>query len=129
MGLGRHRSARHGVPSQRQKRREASGGWLTRKEAARRAGVHYNTIRHWEKTGRLRRSRAGGRGAMVSATDLEALRAGSGGATGGAADDARIQALEKRFNDLIDGLERLVAGARLRPRRGRPPGSRNRRRQ
>jgi uncharacterized C2H2 Zn-finger protein len=128
MGLGRHRSSRHGVLSQRQRRREASGGWLTRREAARRAGVHYNTIRHWEKTGRLRRSKAGGqKGAMVSADDLARLRAGDGRTAGGnAGDDARIQALERRFNDLLDGLERLVAGARPPRRRGRPPGSRNR---
>lgn len=125
MGLGRHRSARHGVTSQRQQRRQASGGWLTRREAARRAGVHYNTIRHWEKTGRLRRGKAGGRGAMVSATDLETLRRG-GGAPAPAAgiDGARIEALETRFNDLLDGLEGLVAAARVRRRRGRPPGSR-----
>lgn len=129
MGLGRHRSSRHGVLSQRQRRREASGGWLTRREAARRAGVHYNTIRHWEKTGRLRRAKAsGGKGAMVSADDLAKLRAGTGrsAADGSAADGARIKELERRFNDLLDGLERLVAGARVPRRRGRPPGSRNR---
>jgi hypothetical protein len=125
MGLGRHRSTRHGVTSQRQRRRQESGGWLTRREAARRAGVHYNTIRHWEKTGRLRRGKGGGRGAMVSATDLESLRRGGGAPPAtGAADGARIEALERRFNDLLDGLEGLVAAARARPRRGRPPGSR-----
>jgi hypothetical protein len=126
MGLGRHRSARHGVTSQRQQRRQASGGWLTRREAARRAGVHYNTIRHWEKTGRLRRGKGGGgRGALVSASDLDSLRRGSGSAvTGQGIDGQRIDALERRFNDLLDGLESLVAAARSRPRRGRPPGSR-----
>jgi len=126
MGLGRHRSARHGVLSQRQRRREASGGWITRREAARRAGVHYNTIRHWEQTGRLRRSkRVGSRGAMINATDLERL-AGGGRATAmdGGADVQRIQALERRFNDLLAGLERLVSSARsAKPRRGRPPKS------
>ncbi len=128
MGLGRHRSSRHGVLSQRQRRREASGGWVTRREAARRAGVHYNTIRHWEKTGRLRRSKAGGaKGAMVSAVDLERLRTGGGRSIdGGGVDVERLQALERRFNDLLDGLERLVAGTRVPRRRGRPPGSRNR---
>ena len=114
MGLGRHRSARHGVVSARQRRRETSGGWVTRREAARRAGVHYNTIRHWERTGRLRRSkRAGSQGAMVSAIDLERLSAGGRAAasSGGGADLQRIQALERRFNDLLHGLERLVVSA------------------
>jgi uncharacterized C2H2 Zn-finger protein len=125
MGLGRHRSARHGVTSQRQQRRQATGGWLTRREAARRAGVHYNTIRHWEKTGRLRRGKgSGGRGALVSATDLETLRRGGGASEPApAVDGQRIEALERRFNDLLDGLESLVAAARIKPRRGRPPGS------
>ncbi|MFY9587810.1 MAG: MerR family transcriptional regulator [Actinomycetota bacterium] len=126
MGLGRHRSTRHGVTSQRQQRRQESGRWLTRREAARRAGVHYNTIRHWEKTGRLRREKgSGGRGALVSASDLEGLRRGTAAPAADGIDPARIEALERRFNDLLDGLESLVAGARIRPRRGRPPGSRN----
>jgi MerR-like DNA binding protein len=114
MGLGRHRSARHGILSGRQRRRESSGAWLTRREAARRAGVHYNTIRHWERTGRLRRSKSGSaRGAMVSALDLDGLVRGGGRvASGGAPDMARIDALERRFNELVAGLERLVASAR-----------------
>ncbi|MGH2784020.1 MAG: MerR family DNA-binding transcriptional regulator [Actinomycetota bacterium] len=117
MGLGRHRSSRHGVVSQRQARREAEGGWITRKEAARRAGVHYNTIRHWEKTGRLRTSRRGGRsGSLVSATDLARVE-GRSGATDGA-DAARLQALERRFDELLTGLERLVSSARSPARRG-----------
>lgn len=124
MGLGRHRSARHGVPSQRQRRRESSGAWLTRREAARRAGVHYNTIRHWEQSGRLRRSKsAGTRGALVSAIDLEALaNRGKRGSIADGVDGQRIQALERRFNDLLDGLDRLVSSARgPRPAR-RGPG-------
>jgi MerR HTH family regulatory protein len=113
MGLGRHRSARHGVVSQRQRRRETSGGWLTRKEAARRAGVHYNTIRHWENTGRLRRAkRRGSKGTMVNATDLEQISGRGRTSSGGGGDVQRIQALERRFNDLIRGLERLVSAAR-----------------
>lgn len=84
---------------------------MTRREAARRAGVHYNTIRHWEKTGRLRRRTSGGRGAMVSASDLDGLRGGGRG-TGAAFDPQRIVSLERRFNDLVDGLERLVSRAR-----------------
>ena len=120
-GLGRHRSARHGVLSGRQRRRETSGAWLTRREAARRAGVHYNTIRHWEQTGRLRKSKqAGSRGAMVSAVDLDSVvRGGSAGSSAGGG-DGRVDALEKRFNDLLNGLEALVVSARGRRKRGRP---------
>jgi MerR-like DNA binding protein len=111
MGLGRHRSSRHGVMSQRQVRRDAEGGWITRQEAARRAGVHYNTIRHWEQGGRLRTSRRTGyRGSLVNASDL-ARMSGAGGASSGP-DDARIQVLEQRFNELLIGLERLVSAAR-----------------
>jgi predicted site-specific integrase-resolvase len=120
MGLGRHRSTRHGVVSQRQARRDAEGGWITRKEAARRAGVHYNTIRHWEQTGRVRISRRGGRqGQLVSASDVARAGATQGSADG--ADVARIRALEKRFDELLTGLERLVASARgpVRPRKTR----------
>lgn len=114
MGLGRHRSTRHGAVSLRQARRDAAGGWVTRREAARRAGVHYNTIRHWEQTGRLRRSRRGGsRGTLVSAADLALVAGGQGsGRSSAGADEARLQALERRFNDLIAGLERLVTAAR-----------------
>ena len=110
MGLGRHRSARHGVVSQRQARRDAEGGWITRREAARRAGVHYNTIRHWEQTGRLRTARRGTpKTAMVNASDLASARSRSGAVEHSA---ARIQALEDRFNELIAGLEDLVSSAR-----------------
>jgi hypothetical protein len=121
MGLGRHRSSRHGVVSQRQARRNAEGGWVTRQEAARRAGVHYNTIRHWEQAGRLRTSRRPGyRGSLVNASDLARMNAGAGAASGGA-DSARLEALEQRFNELLVGLERLVATARTPARRrGRP---------
>jgi MerR-like DNA binding protein len=126
MGLGRHRSTRHGIVSGRQARRDSAGGWLTRREAARRAGVHYNTIRHWERTGKLRRSRRGGsRGALVSASDLQRLASGGARATQGPApqDLARVEALERRFADLLEGLERLVHAART--TRRRPPGRRS----
>jgi len=126
MGLGRHRSARHGTISQRQSRKQAAGGWLTRREAARRAGVHYNTIRHWEQTGRLRRSRRrGAGGTMVNAIDIERLMSRGGrGAPSGDADAARIQAFERRFNVLLDGLERLVSSSRGQSGRQGPGGSR-----
>jgi len=119
MGLGRHRSARHGVLSGRQRRRESSGAWLTRREAARRAGVHYNTIRHWERGGRLRVSRkAGTRGTLVNAVDLDGLTGSGRRGTGGG--DARLDALERRFNDLLQGLERLVSSARGGHARSKP---------
>jgi hypothetical protein len=87
--------------------------------------VHYNTIRHWERTGRLRRSkRAGSQGAMVSATDLDRLmgRGRTAGSSGSGVDAQRIQALERRFNELLSGLERLVSSARG-PGRGRRASS------
>jgi hypothetical protein len=127
MGLGRHRSSRHGVQSLRQRRKETSGAWVTRREAARRAGVHYNTIRFWERTGRLRRSKsAAGRGAMVSAIDLENLSSANSGKAAPGVDGDRIILLERRFNDLIQGLERLVSSARTgsTPRRGAAKGAR-----
>lgn len=121
MGLGRHRSTRHGVVSQRQARRDAEGGWITRKEAARRAGVHYNTIRHWEQTGRVRVARrGGGRGQLVSASDI--ARAGAPQGIAGGAEAARIRVLEQRFDELLTGLERLVASARGPARRRKARG-------
>ena len=100
---------------------------MTRREAARRAGVHYNTIRHWERTGRLRRSkRPGSQGAMVNATDLERLMGGgrAAAAAGTGVDGQRLQALERRFNDLLNGLERLVSSARGPGRGGRARATR-----
>lgn len=62
MGLGRHRSARHGAKSARSQRAgtqkstagrgataAAPAGWLTRRQAAELGGVHYNTVRLWER--------------------------------------------------------------------------------
>lgn len=67
MGLGRHRSARHGALSVRAQRESAGGtpkrrgrppkaaaaaspaGWVTRREAAEIGNVHYNTVRLWER--------------------------------------------------------------------------------
>lgn len=134
MGLGRHRSARHGAVSKRQARSKVAAptpGWLTRQQAAERAGVHYNTIRIWERSGLLGTQKHGARN-LLSADDLDrvvrdrgaAPAAAVAGGTGG----ADVAALERRFEALLDGLERLVASARTaEPRRrpGRPLGSRN----
>jgi hypothetical protein len=51
---------------------------------------------------------------MVSATDLEKLmgRGRAAGSSSAGVDLQRIQALERRFNDLLSGLERLVSSAR-----------------
>ena len=139
MGLGRHRSTRHGVVSQRQKRRRASvgGAWLTREQAAARAGVHYNTIRQWEQGGLLRKTKKPGvRGALVSAGDLGKIiadRSATGGmvAATGTVDAAAVAALEARFAQLIAGLEQLLetvkGGAPARsvraPKRAAPKGA------
>lgn len=123
MGLGRHRSTRHGVVSQRQRRMRSSGAWLTREQAADRAGVHYNTIRGWEQGGLLRTTkRAGVRGTLVNATDLGrvlAERGSSAAMEGSGADAAALAALEQRFTQLIEGLEQLIASVKVKPARGR----------
>ena len=123
MGLGRHRSTRHGVVSQRQRRMRSSGAWLTREQAADRAGVHYNTIRGWEQGGLLRTTtRAGVRGTLVNATDLGRVLAERGSSAlmeGSGADAAALAALEQRFTQLIEGLEQLIATVKVKPRRGR----------
>lgn len=136
MGLGRHRSARHGAVSVRARRssapaRVATPGWLTRQQAAERAGVHYNTIRLWERGGLIRvQKHDGTRGALLDASDLAKVLAERGAPTAGSTgvDLAALKALEVRFDHLLDGLERLVAGARgasAPRRRGRPLGSKN----
>ena len=48
---------------------------------------------------------------MVSASDLDGMRSG-GRSSGAGFDPERIVSLERRFNDLLDGLERLVSRAR-----------------
>lgn len=179
MGLGRHRTVRHGAISKKMARgntpklkRVASapastaggGDWLSRQAAAESAGVHYNTIRQWEQSGVIRRTvRPGVRGSLVSASDLRRVvatrGAGGNGRRRAAAPTAKIVAgkvsagagktaapvrvvptasssvVEAQFrtlvagiDDLIKGLQQLVTTARApggAPRRGRPPGSKN----
>lgn len=148
MGLGRHRSTRHGAISKRASRGTGaaaggtSGAWITRQQAAERAGVHYNTIRQWERSGSLRKgSSPGARETLVSAVDvvrLSAMRGGGGVSTGGglsAVDAARLSAIERTQRELADGLERLAASLRAGVmaaatptavrKAGRPLGSRN----
>jgi hypothetical protein len=129
MGLGRHRSTRHGAVSQRAARRGARTGWLTREQAATYAGVHYNTIRLWERSGGLRTvKRPRVRGTLIDSRDLNRLMAersvagapATGPSRGG---DASVAVLEARFRELVDGLERLVASLK-----GPAPSARPRRR-
>lgn len=112
MGLGRHRSTRHGVVSKRRQRMAgASVAWIPREQAATRAGVHYNTIRQWEQAGTLRRSkRQGARGALVSVVDLNRILAQRGAAPSAVpgVEAAQLAALEARFAHLVDGLEALL---------------------
>jgi len=68
----------------------------------------------------------------VSAIDLESLTGGGRkGAAASGPDGARIAALERRFNDLLRGLERLVAaaggGGATRGRPAKPAGAKARR--
>ena len=117
MGLGRHRSTRHGVVSQRQSRRMTTGNWLTRQEASKRAGVHYNTVRQWEQAGLLRKTkRPHVRGALVSADDLARILADRASHTGTplpAALRGDTAAVEAKYQNLVEGLERLLVAARL----------------
>lgn len=88
MGLGRHRTTRHGAVSKRAARAARAPkiarptiaratepapdlAWTTRKEAATRAGVHLNTIRNWEQEGRLPVRKVPGRRELQ--VDVEAL--------------------------------------------------------
>jgi transposase len=59
-------------------REAVASRWLTRREAAARAGVHYNTVRGWERDGRLRTKRVPGLTGpqvQVSLDDLDAITA------------------------------------------------------
>jgi len=140
MGLGRHRSARHGVVSKRSARQRTAGRWLTRQQAAERADVHYNTIRQWEQAGLIKtQKRPGVRGLLLSADDLERFLVERGGfeavASAGVS-DAAIRALQDRYDRLITDLEQLLDAAksarpssdgRAKRRPGRPKGSKTKR--
>ena len=117
MGLGRHRSSRHGVASKRSARAGAAGGrWLTREQAAERAEVHYNTIRHWERAGLVKTAkRPGVRGILLSGDDLERFLVERGGyrlAPTSDASAAAVSALQARYDRLIGDLEKLLEAAK-----------------
>lgn len=158
MGIGRHRSSRHGVLSLRAKREGASGagsgkkrgpttqpapeGWLTRRQAAAQAKVHYNTVRIWERSGKLGTMKRGNE-TLVSAADFAKLQKGrsaKGTPRKGRAPSApisrtaavtasmpsfpRIGDMSGPLNQLADALEALARNIRPRKRRGRPPKQR-----
>lgn len=114
MGLGRHRSARHGVPSRRKQASFSKGQWVTRTQAAQLAGVHYNTIRLWEGAGKVRSERRPGiRGKLLNLADLgrvvgemQAERSGVGALNGAG------KQIEARFDRLIANLEKMLEAAR-----------------
>ncbi|MGH2830530.1 MAG: MerR family transcriptional regulator [Actinomycetota bacterium] len=130
MGLGRHRSARHGVPPKRAtgpRPAPPGGAWITREQATQRAGVHYNTIRHWERRGLVRTTkRAGIRGVFVHGDDIE--RAALGEHPGPGRRGASLEDLEARYKELITKLERLLSAAKTAADRvvTRRPGGRRR---
>lgn len=117
MGLGRHRSARHGVTPKRaalaRPKPQAPGGpWITREQASERASVHYNTIRHWERRGLVRTTRRPGiRGVFVHSEDVDRAAAG-GTALGVGARSLSIEELERRYSELVANLERLLAATK-----------------
>lgn len=144
MGLGRHRSARHGVVSQAAKRRgdtvkpkkvvPQESGWLTRRQAAALGGVHYNTVRLWERGGQVR-TKTRGRETLVNEQDLRGLLArkqapvpasakAPKAAPAPAQPSYEVAELLNRLSALADGLEDLARLVRPRKKRGRPPKQR-----
>ncbi len=82
-------------------------GLVTRREAARIAGVHYNTIRLWERSGRLTPRKLPNGDVMIDRGQLEAvLRDRKEGDT---SDDPRVQVLEAEVKLLSEERDRLLA--------------------
>jgi len=169
MGLGRHRSTRHGAVSVRAQRAKDSGaapkrrgrppknasavpptpvgvvappsGWVTRRQAAALGGVHYNTVRLWEraklfKTQQrdrdvlieeagfrkvLAEKKAAPKGRPIGATTKRTATAASVPAAAPGAQSYEAKELLARLDALADGLESLARLVRPRKRRGRPP--------
>jgi hypothetical protein len=129
MGLGRHRSARHGVPSKREQkltnpraaRPQIPAGWLTRREVASKAGVHYNTVRIWERAGKVRTSQLGNQ-TLIHEGDFNQLNQNRT-VFARPSNTPPPEVLEKldeltdRFHDLADSLELL--SRQMRPSRRR----------
>lgn len=84
--------------------------WITRAEAAARAGVHRNTIVAWEREGRLRTKRASGptgEQVMVHVADLDRVIAGRPERP--VSSDGRVAALEAEIAALRERLEEVTA--------------------
>lgn len=152
MGLGRHRSTRHGALSARALRaaegpkrrgrppKNANGipaGWVTRRQAAALGGVHYNTVRLWERA-KLFPIRQRGRDVLIDEIAFRRVAAEKRSAPRGRpagsknrpkrtatapspAASFEMTELLARLDALADGLESLAQQVRPRKRRGRPP--------
>lgn len=79
---------------------------VSRREAARIAGVHYNTIRLWERTGRLTPHKQGGGDVYISVSELEGVVSERVDQAGDS-DEARVAALTAENKMLRDDLNRL----------------------
>ncbi|MHB8512406.1 MAG: MerR family transcriptional regulator [Actinomycetota bacterium] len=92
--------------------KKPSEQWLTRDQAAAHVGMHYNTVRHWERKGLLRTmDRSGTRGKLLHIDDVEKAAAGAA-LKGPIGKTASIDELERRYNQLIDKLEVVLAAAK-----------------
>lgn len=82
-------------------------GYVTRREAAELAGVHINTIRLWESTGRVDTEKAENGVIMIPRQQIEDIAEQRRDA--GMDDAARIAALEtenRMLRELLEGKER-----------------------
>ncbi|GAC1413364.1 MAG: hypothetical protein NVSMB57_08910 [Actinomycetota bacterium] len=116
MGLGRHRASKHGAEPKRAtaapKAAPPGGAWMSREQAAEHVGVHYNTVRHWERRGLVRTmKRAGIRGIFVHGEDIERSAAGAT-LRGPIGRTVSIEELERRYAELVANLEKLLAATK-----------------
>ena len=116
MGLGRHRASKHGAQPRRAtaapKATPPGGAWMSREQAAEHVGVHYNTVRHWERRGLVRTMKRDGiRGIFVHGEDIGRAAAGAT-LRGPIGRTVSIEELERRFADLINNLEKLLAATK-----------------
>lgn len=88
----------------------ATEGLVTRREAARIAGVHYNTIRLWERSGRLQPEKQPNGDVMIDRRQLEAVMADR--KEGDSSDDPRVHVYEAEIRLLTEERDRLLAELR-----------------
>lgn len=84
---------------------------LSRREAARVAGVHYNTVRLWEQSGRLTPHRQENGDVLISRSELDEVIEARKEETGDG-DNPRVAALETEVRLLTTERDRLVADLR-----------------